>query len=242
MITSVTAQLHMRIYYLKMGSSSSTASSELTLTKKPKAVSIVWDYFGLKADNEGRVLTEKESLPVCRVCLKEVPAKSGNTSNMLVHLREHHPNKYSEAHPKVAKKGIKAKGDGQVQPTLQQTYERATKYPPQSPTAVELNSAVTYFIAKDMRPVSIVEKPGFQHMVSKLNPRYQLHSRKHFSDYEVPKLCLSTSPLYEDHTGRNIAAALKDILENWGLSAENLIATTKSPLKSSTIIYCIDYY
>ena len=39
-----------------------------------------------------------------------------------------------------------------------------------------------------MRPVSIIEKPGFQHMVSKLNPRYQLPSRKHFSDYEVPKL------------------------------------------------------
>ena len=223
--------------------------------KKPKAVSIVWDYFGLRSDNEGRALTEKESVPVCRVCLKEVPAKSGNTSNMLVHLREHHPDKCSEAHPKVAKKGIKAKGNGLVQPTLQQTYERATKYPPQSPTAVELNSAVTYFIAKDMRPVSIVEKPGFQHMVSKLNPRYQLPSRKHFSDYEVPKLynhvrdvivipklkeasyfagtcdfwtspstisyltytvhlidadwslrsfCLSTSPLYEDHTGCNI--------------------------------------
>ena len=242
------------IYYLKMAlsscSSSSTASSELTLMKKPKAVSIVWDYFGLRADNEGRVLTEKESLPVCRVYLKEVPPKSGNT--VLVHLREHDPDKYSEAHPKVAKNGIKAKGDGLVQPTLQQTYERATKYPPQSPTAVELNSAVTYFIAKDMQPVSIVEKPGFQHMVSKLNPHYQLPSRKHFSDYEVPNLynhvrdvivipklkealyfagtcdfwtspstipyltytvhlidtdwslrsfCLSTSPLYEDHTG-----------------------------------------
>ena len=97
-----------------------------------------------------------------------MPAKSVNTSNILVHLREHHPDKCSEAHPKVAKKGIKAKGDGLVQPTLQQTYERATKYPPQSPTAVELNSAVTYFITKDTRPVSIVEKPGFQHMVSQV--------------------------------------------------------------------------
>ena len=103
--------------------SSSTASSELTLVKKPKTVSIVWDYFGLRADNEGRVLTEKESLSVCRVCLREVPAKSDNTSNMLVHLREHYPDKYSEAHPKVAKKGIKAKGDGLVQSTLQQTYD-----------------------------------------------------------------------------------------------------------------------
>ena len=45
------------------------------------------------------------------------------------------------------------------------------------------------------------------------------------TDWSLRSFCLSTS-LYEDHTGRNIAAALKDTLENWGLSAENLIATT----------------
>ena len=45
------------------------------------------------------------------------------------------------------------------------------------------------------------------------------------TDWSLRSFCLSTS-LYEDHIGRNIAAALKDTLENWGLSAENLIATT----------------
>ena len=46
------------------------------------------------------------------------------------------------------------------------------------------------------------------------------------TDWSLQSFCLSTSPLYKDHTGPNIAAALKDTLENWGLSAENLIATT----------------
>ena len=256
------------------------ASSKIILVKKPKAVSVVWNYFGLRADSDGQVLVEESDLPVCKECYKDVPAKSGNTSNLLVHLRDHHPMKYAEAYPKIAK-GMKgrSKVDSRSQPTLEQTYERTTKYSSQSPTAIELNSAVMHFVAKDMRPLSIVDKPGFQHtcMVSKLNPRYQLPSRKHFSEYELPKLynhvrdvvvmpklkeatyfagtcdfwtspasipyltftvhfvdkawnlqsfSLSTSPLYEDHTGRNIADALLDILANWELLPENLIATT----------------
>ena len=52
----------------------------------------------------------------------------------------------------------------------------------------EQNRAVAYHIAKDAVPLSTIEKPGFQLMVSKLNPRYQLPSRRHFSDYEIPHL------------------------------------------------------
>ena len=111
-------------------------------------------------------------------------------------------------------------------------------------------------------------------MVSKLNPRYELPSRKHFSDYEIPQLyshvrdnivvptlqqanCFAGTtdmwtsgtcdpyitftihfidsnwellsfcfPLYDDHTGQNIADATTDILDNWKLTKENLVAMT----------------
>ena len=33
-------------------------------------------------------------------------------------------------------------------------------------------------------------------------------------------------PLFEDHMGQNIAEAILDILENWGLSQDNLVAIT----------------
>jgi len=33
-----------------------------------------------------------------------------------------------------------------------------------------------------------VEKSGFKLLVSKLNPRYNLPSRKHFTEVEIPKL------------------------------------------------------
>ena len=247
-----------------------------TLVKKPNTISVVWNYFGLKADSEGRPIVKECGSPVCKVCGKVVPAKGGNTSNLITHLRDHHPDKYSEAWPKVAKKACSTKGKF-VQPTLHELQERSMKYPSQSNITKELNSAVTFYLATDMQPISSVERPGFRHLISKLNPRYQLPSRKHFTDYEIQKLynhvresvvcpklnncsyfafttgfwtspatipyltvtvhfidstwnlnsfCLNTSPMYEDHTGENIASALNDVLNNWELSAEYLVAST----------------
>jgi len=46
------------------------------------------------------------------------------------------------------------------------------------------------------------------------------------SDWILQSYCLDTLPLFEDHTGENIAAALQDILENWSLSTDKLVAVT----------------
>ena len=47
--------------------------------------------------------------------------------------------------------------------------------------AQELNKAVGYFLAKDMQTLYTVEKPGFKHLVSKLDPKYTLPSGKYFA-------------------------------------------------------------
>ena len=39
------------------------------------------------------------------------------------------------------------------------------------------------------------------------------------SDWPLQSYCLDTLPLYEDHTGETIAAALQDVLDNWSLNA-----------------------
>lgn len=75
-----------------------------------------------------------------------------------------------------------------VKPTLETVVERSTYYDPKGAQAQELNHAVAYFLAKDMQPLYTVEKPGFQKMIAKLNPRYKLPSRKHFSQQEIPRL------------------------------------------------------
>ena len=147
-------------------------------------------------------------------------------------------------------------------------------YSRKSTEATTLNRAVAYFLTKDMQPVYTVEKSGFKFLVSKLNPRYDLPSRKYFTEVEIPKLyvevrdtvvkpklaemkffatttdlwtsrakhpylsltvhfvdsswalqaiTLETIPLFEDHSGQNIAEAIVDVLGNWCLDSKRLL-------------------
>uniref|UniRef100_A0A1X7V4E6 Uncharacterized protein n=1 Tax=Amphimedon queenslandica TaxID=400682 RepID=A0A1X7V4E6_AMPQE len=75
-----------------------------------------------------------------------------------------------------------------VQHTLEETPMRLGNYSAQSSEAKYLNTAVTYYIAKDALPVFTVTKSGFKHFLSKLNPRYEVPSRKHFTEHEIPSL------------------------------------------------------
>ena len=187
---------------------------------------------------------------------------------------------YAEEAPKKLPKcgeSSQSSTSNKTQVTLGELVAKSAMYSPSSPQAKELSRAVAYHFAKDAVPLSTVDKPGFQYMVSKLNPRYQLPSRRHYFDYEIPHLyshvryyvvapklkeakffsattvlwtsaanchymtitihfissdwelisfCLETVPLFTDHTGQNIADALSDILDNWDLSQNNLVATT----------------
>ena len=118
-------------------------------------------------------------------------------------MREHHPLTYAELAPSQCKTKSTEAETSSKQATLSETISRSAKYLSDSAQAKELNRAVTYYIAKDSVPISTVEKPGFKHMVSKLNPRYQLPSRRHFSDFEIPRL-------YSHVKDNIVAASLKD--------------------------------
>ena len=74
-----------------------TSPSTLNLVAKKNAKSVVWQYFGLEADEKNIPKQELEDQPVCRKCYKRVRAKHGNTSNLLSHLRDNHPDEYAEA-------------------------------------------------------------------------------------------------------------------------------------------------
>ena len=121
-----------------------------------------------------------------------VLAKASNTTNLFQHLREHHLLIYAEAAPKKPgpKWGESSKPNtsNATQATLDELVAKSAMYTPSSPQAKELSRVVAYHIAKDAVPLSTVDKPGSQFMVSKLNPRYQIPSRRHFSDYEIPHL------------------------------------------------------
>ena len=73
--------------------------AEERLIKKPNSKSVVWNYFGLKANEYSIILPEEEERSICRTCKKAVLAKGGNTSNLLTHLRDHYPDLHDEAVP-----------------------------------------------------------------------------------------------------------------------------------------------
>lgn len=62
--------------------------TNMDLISKPRSKSIVWMYFGLKADEKGQPLNSGEA--ICRLCRKIVLAKGGNTTNLRSHLRRRH--------------------------------------------------------------------------------------------------------------------------------------------------------
>ena len=88
--------------------------------------------------------------------------------NLLHHLQEHHPDAYSEIVPSSSK----VSKPKQKQPTLQQVINKGKKYNTKSTHAYELNKAVAYYLAKDVQPLYVVERPGFKKLVAKLDPKY----------------------------------------------------------------------
>ena len=156
------------------------------VAKKKNTKSSVWQHFSLLATEEGKVIEKEQDRPICR---SRVLAKASNTTNLFQHLREHHPMIYVEAAPKK----LRPKRDESSQPstsqaTLNELVAKSAMYSLSGAQAKELNRAVTYHIASDAVPLCTVDKPGFQFMVSKLNPRYQLPSRRHFTEYEISHL------------------------------------------------------
>lgn len=253
------------------------------VVKKKNTRSPVWDYFGLKADENGDPIPELMHSPVCKQCGKNVAASRGNTTNLFSHLRDNHKELYNEIAPSCPSTAKQLGGSSSPRraapyhPIQLVNTSLVTKYAPESLEAQEINHAVAYYLAKDLQPCSTVEKSGFRHLVQKLNARYQLPSKEYFADVEVPRLyyhakdhivrpklveaqyfavttdmwttpatgpymsfsvhfidrewslesfCLDTNPLYEDHTGLNIAGTFKDVLANWELPLDKLIAAT----------------
>ncbi|XDV11067.1 hypothetical protein PO909_000105, partial [Leuciscus waleckii] len=154
--------------------------------------SAVWEYFGYPKNDRGVVL--EDGYPVCNICGRRVAAKGGNTSNMFSHIREHHPFFSVRSKqisllisPSVNSSSAKTLPDP-AQPTVTQSLAKGIKLDPTSKKAKELNHAVAYFIAKDMMPFRVVEKPGFLHLMKKAVPMYKVPSKTYFSTNEIPRM------------------------------------------------------
>ena len=80
------------------------SDSDSLVSKSRYTKSAVWIYFGFEADEEGR--PKIQDAVVCRMCKISVSAKGGNTLNLLLHLKVHHP----QWHLEVKKANSKPSG------------------------------------------------------------------------------------------------------------------------------------
>lgn len=172
-------------------SSSSSISGNGLITKTKSVKSVVWKYFGYKDED-----AVKKEIAICRTCRKAVAARGGNTSNLISHLKIHHPLKHEEFRKLNAESQhsttARSKTDGKPQTSIVDSIKATQKYDRNSRKWQKLTDAVTYCIGKDMLPVYTVEKEGFANLLKQFDPQYELPSRKYFSKTAIPKLYEST--------------------------------------------------
>ena len=163
----------------------SLVSDEGSLVDKPNTKSLIWKYFGFVPDDNGK--PSNTDKPQCKICCATVATKTSNTTNLRVHLRQKHPQLYTEL-MKTSEKECSLSTSKTTDKTLKDLFEARTKLSSNSREHKELTKSVTYFLAKDMLPAYTVEKAGFKQMLSKFNPRYKLPSRNYFSRVAIPAL------------------------------------------------------
>ena len=179
-----------------MAASSSPAVAPTVLIPK-NTTSEAWKHFGLKAGPDGKPLDT--STAYCTLCQHPVSAKGGNTSNLFSHLKFKHPKEFSDIEKtRKSQHSMVEKKVSNNQPKIAESIKSSQKYSRSSKQWEKLTNSVTYAIAKDMLPLSTVEKPGFQNMLSTFDNRYQLPNRKYMSNTAIPSLYLSVKDKVAD--------------------------------------------
>ena len=94
---------------------------------------------------------------VCKLCNTIVPGKTGSTTNVFNHRSRSHPLEHSRI-KKRPTTSANATLQKQQQTTLER-YSASVPYYKASKRYKDITQAVAYHIAKDMLPLSTVEKP-----------------------------------------------------------------------------------
>ena len=169
---------------------------ELVAKSKPTKAP-VWEHFGFEKGEDGKA--KQEEIATCRLCRTPVPAKGGCTSNLLSHLKNHHPLKHSEVRKTTQSKttGKASTKQAAKQPSVSTMLAQSQKYDRKSRKWQELTDRVTFCLGKDMMPIYSAEKEGFRQLLKSFDPRYELPSRKYFSKTAIPKLYAETREIVE---------------------------------------------
>lgn len=122
---------------------------------KSGAYSEVWAYFGFKPDDE------TQRTIYCKQCLAIVCAPKGNTTNLFNRLKSNRIQQYETVRKNKTGAQSQSICNQTRQTSIKVTLFNATLYPTTSLRRKEITEAITFHLAKDMAPVTTVEKEGF---------------------------------------------------------------------------------
>ncbi|XP_056091129.1 zinc finger BED domain-containing protein 4-like [Rhinichthys klamathensis goyatoka] len=203
----------------------------LTIHPAPSGLKAsVWIHFGFHGRSSKHV---DRTHAVCRHCHTKLK-NCGNTSNLRAHISRFHP-----------EEAVWVKDDRLkpvIPPNQRTLHDMTTKLAPGSERAKKITTSISYFIAKDMRPYSVVENQGFRYMVHSMEPRvaitcdawtsratvsYVTVTAHHVnSEWKLISYVLQTRAMDDSHTGANMCEFLKAAADEWGIETHDLVLVT----------------
>ena len=134
---------------------------------------------------DGNSRVKDTNAPTFKLCLNDVHTIHGNTTNLLSHLKNNHPEQYWEVNP--SRKASSTQND-KSQITIEDCIVRTKLINTGSSEYKQITNGITHCLAKDMLLISIVDKHGCHDMIKWLNPRCQLPHKDYFSCHAIPAL------------------------------------------------------
>ena len=189
------------------------------VAKKGSKKSPVWTYFGFLPNEKGEPIDL--NMAICRFpnCKEKVKLSSANTSNLLRHLRNHHPQEFAKISTGT-KSGEHTGKAPHPSSSGQTTLSAFSPYEKSGQKWKKLTDAVTVCIAKDLLPIYSVDKAGFKQLLHTFDPRYTLPGRNYFTKTALPSLY--------NNLRETIAAELKDT-DNYSITMDLWSSRTCEP-------------
>lgn len=152
-------------------------------------MSVVWKFLKVSETNVKTAICNDCSSSVMQ---GGVSTKSFNTTNLILHCNNRHPNRYDEfmaVKKEKEKQQVTSGGDKKThQQTLLQSLTKQKKYNRDHIRAKGIIQKLMECIALDNQLFSFVEDAGFRRFLDYVEPRYMVPSRRCFSDIALPEL------------------------------------------------------
>ena len=133
-------------------------------------------------------LDEDSKYALCNDCKQKVSptTKTYNTSNLVSHLKTKHPELYKKFESQKAPTTSTSTKPKQLTPF--ESGDRVRMWDINDPRAQRVHRLIGEMIAIDIQPFSVMENEGFINLLSTLEPRYSLPSRKYMTETVLPRI------------------------------------------------------